>query len=124
MKLAVPITWETQLSMMGNKHFVWEQLIDQKKLPFMAMLRNLRNLITYDAAQHHHPSECETNLTVRAPNPRCRSGISNRHHELVLKRLCDERQVAASKQFPFRFLNAYQAINFTPKQLEDIGAGM
>jgi hypothetical protein len=37
--------WETQISLKGNKAEVWQQLIDNKKLPFMAMLRNLRNMI-------------------------------------------------------------------------------
>ena len=37
--------WETQISLKGNKAEVWEKLIDNKKLPFMAMLRNLRNMI-------------------------------------------------------------------------------
>jgi hypothetical protein len=39
------IRWETQISLKGNKAVVWQQLIDNKKLPFMAMLRNLRNMI-------------------------------------------------------------------------------
>jgi len=39
------IRWETQISLKGNKAEVWQQLIDNKKLPFMAMLRNLRNMI-------------------------------------------------------------------------------
>lgn len=50
----------------------------------MAMLRNLRNLI--------------------------KSGISDAHHKLVLRRLRDERQVIQSRQFPFRFFAAYQVL--------------
>lgn len=45
MKLPVPETWETLLSAKGNKASTWEELIEHKKLPFMAMLRNIRNLI-------------------------------------------------------------------------------
>jgi telomerase protein component 1 len=45
MKLPTPETWETQVSTKGNKASTWESLIDHKKLPFMAMLRNIRNLI-------------------------------------------------------------------------------
>lgn len=45
MKLATPSTWETQISGRGNKAAVWEDLIDTNSLPFMAMLRNLRNLL-------------------------------------------------------------------------------
>lgn len=42
MKLPTPETWETLLSEKGNKSSTWEELIEHKKLPFMAMLRNLR----------------------------------------------------------------------------------
>ena len=45
MKLPVPETWETQVSLKGNKAETWQALLDHNKLPFMAMLRNLRNLI-------------------------------------------------------------------------------
>lgn len=45
MKLKTAITWETQVSARGNKAEVWEDLLDQNSLPFMAMLRNLRNLL-------------------------------------------------------------------------------
>ena len=45
MKLAVPETWETQVSLHGNVASTWESLLDHRKLPFMAMLRNLRNML-------------------------------------------------------------------------------
>ncbi len=54
MKLPIPETWETQVSMKGNKASVWEQLIDNKKLPYMAMLRNLRNMIKCGISEKHH----------------------------------------------------------------------
>ncbi|XP_032712839.1 telomerase protein component 1 [Lontra canadensis] len=85
MKLPQPETWERELSLRGNKASVWEELIDNGKLPFMAMLRNLCNLL--------------------------RVGISARHHELVLQRLQHENSVIHSRQFPFRFLNAHDSIN-------------
>ncbi|XP_047593275.1 telomerase protein component 1 [Lutra lutra] len=85
MKLPQPETWERELSQRGNKASVWEELIDNGKLPFMAMLRNLCNLL--------------------------RVGISARHHELVLQRLQHENSVIHSRQFPFRFLNAHDSIN-------------
>jgi len=85
MKLPTPETWETQLSAKGNKHTTWQELLDHKKLPFMAMLRNLRNMII--------------------------TGISPNHHEMVLARLTDEKSVSSSRQLPWRFLSAYQAID-------------
>jgi len=85
MKLPIPETWETQVSMFGNKAEVWERLIDHKKLPYMAMLRNLRNMI--------------------------KSGISEKHHNLVIRKLQDEGAVINSKQFPFRFFSAYEVLD-------------
>ena len=84
MKLATPETWETQVSLKGNKAGTWEELIDHSKLPFMAMLRNLRNLIL--------------------------AGISPKHHQWVINKLNDERAVTNSKQFPFRFFSAYEVL--------------
>lgn len=84
MKLETPETWETQISIKGNKAEVWEQLIDHKKLPYMAMLRNLRNMI--------------------------KTGISEKHHQWVIKKLQDEGAVINSKQFPFRFFTAYEVL--------------
>ena len=89
MKLPTPETWETQISLKGNKAHVWEQLIDNKKLPYMAMLRNLRNMI--------------------------KTGISDRHHQWVIKKLQDEGAVIHSRQFPFRFFTAYEVLD----ELED-----
>ncbi|CAL8326348.1 unnamed protein product [Arctogadus glacialis] len=84
MKLEQPVTWERLLSQQGNKAATWEQLIDNKALPFMAMLRNLRNMIT--------------------------QGISEQHHQQILARLTNKRAVVQSRQFPLRFLSAYKVI--------------
>lgn len=54
MKLPTPVTWETQLSALGNKASTWESLLDQRKLPFMAMLRNLRNMLVTGISNRHH----------------------------------------------------------------------
>lgn len=91
MKLPIPETWETELSAKGNKHTTWQELLDNKKLPFMAMLRNLRNMII--------------------------TGVSPSHHEQIIGRLTDEKSVANSKQLPWRFLSAYQAIDVNLEQM-------
>ncbi|PNJ36161.1 TEP1 isoform 3 [Pongo abelii] len=93
MKLSRPETWERELSLRGNKASVWEELIENGKLPFMAMLRNLCNLL--------------------------RVGISARHHELILQRLQHAKSVIHSRQFPFRFLNAHDAIDALEAQLRN-----
>ncbi|CAG5896404.1 unnamed protein product, partial [Menidia menidia] len=84
MKLKEPQTWERLLSAEGNNAATWEKLIDDKSLPFMAMLRNLRNMIT--------------------------EGISETHHRKILSRLTNQKAVVQSRQFPFRFLAAYKVI--------------
>ncbi|CAL8278850.1 unnamed protein product [Lota lota] len=84
MKLEQPETWERLLSQQGNKAATWEQLIDNKSLPFMAMLRNLRNMIT--------------------------QGISEAHHQQILDRLTNKKAVVQSRQFPLRFLTAYKVV--------------
>ena len=83
-ELAVPYTWEVELSKGGDKKKVWEELIDSGKLGYMALLRNLRNIIESDVS------------------------IARLHK--VGKVLQDPEQVKNSKQFPFRFLSAYREI--------------
>ncbi|CAM5153517.1 unnamed protein product [Eretmochelys imbricata] len=91
MKLPQPQTWDRQLSQRGNKAVVWEELIDSGKLPFMAMLRNLQNII--------------------------RAGVSERHHQRVLSRLQNKASVVHSRQFPFRFLAANKVIQDMEEEL-------
>ncbi|XP_078056692.1 telomerase protein component 1-like, partial [Mustelus asterias] len=92
MKFQSPETWERQLSLRGNTVKVWEELIDNQKLPFMAMLRNLRNLIA--------------------------AGISSQHHKRILDRLTDKNSVIRSRQFPFRFLAAYKVLAELQERLD------
>jgi len=93
MKLPVPETWETLLSAKGNNAETWEELIDHKKLPFMAMLRNLRNLIL--------------------------TGVDYKYHRWAMNKLNNEETIARSKQFPFRFFSAYEAINIDLAKLRE-----
>ena len=94
MKLPTPETWETQVSTKGNKAKTWEDLIDHNKLPFMAMLRNLRNLIL--------------------------AGVSQKHHQWAMRKLNDERAVINSRQFPFRFFSAYEVLGELEKMADGI----
>jgi hypothetical protein len=82
MTLATPYTWETQLSERGNTKEVWEELIASGQVGYMALLRNLRNIL--------------------------KSGASNT--DIVFNRLSDPIQVQKSKQFPFQFLSAYKEL--------------
>ena len=80
--LATPETWEAQLSANGNNAETWEKLIDGGKVGYMALLRNLNNILS--------------------ANP---SNVDN-----VLKRIADPVAVRKSKQLPFRFLSAYKSV--------------
>lgn len=95
-ELAVPYTWETELSAVGQQKFEndlarstafklkWEELIDSNKLGYMALMRNLRNILD--------------------------AGVSSEHVRKVCNTLRDPKAVANSKQLPFRFLAAYREI--------------
>lgn len=94
--LATPYTWETELSELGKTKFQnaaekksavaakWGELIESKKVGYMALMRNLRNIVE--------------------------AGVSARHIQMVCEYLANEKAVLASKQLPFRFLSAYREI--------------
>ena len=81
-KLEIPMTWETELSANGNNAKTWEKLIDSGKVGYMALLRNLRNII------NANPSNIEK-VFADIENP---------------------EKVKKSKQLPFRYLSAYKEL--------------
>lgn len=81
-RLKSPVTWETQLSRSGNNRQTWEALIDSGKVGYMALLRNLRNILE----------------------------AQPRNIDRVLETLTDENAVRHSKQLPFRYLSAYREV--------------
>ena len=94
--LSTPYTWEVEMSKAGQGAFsneknrqeakreTWEELIRSGRMGYMALLRNLRNFLEI--------------------------GISDASLKLVADTLADPKQVARSKQLPFRFLAAYREI--------------
>lgn len=94
--LDTPYTWETELSALGQQKFAdekekrvafrktWEALIASGKLGYMALLRNLRNILE--------------------------AGVSVQTIEKVCDTLSNIHAVGKSKQLPFRFLAAYREI--------------
>ncbi|MBQ9214146.1 MAG: TROVE domain-containing protein [Bacteroidales bacterium] len=95
-KLETPYTWETELSALGQQHFEtddqknaafcqkWEELIISGRLGYMALLRNLRNILE--------------------------SKVSAEKVNIVASILSNADQVAKSRQLPFRFLSAYREL--------------
>ncbi len=80
--LETPYTWETELSAKGNTKEVWNELIASGKVGYMALLRNLRNIIKSGAE-----------ITP------------------VLQILSDPERVRKSRQLPFRFYSAYLTLS-------------
>lgn len=78
----IPYTWEMELSSRGNTKEVWDELIASDRVGYMALLRNLCNII--------------------------KSGMDITP---VLAVLSDPDQVKKSKQFPFRFFSAYRILD-------------
>lgn len=95
-ELATAYTWETELSALGQQKFAdekakaaafrakWEELIDSGKIGYMAVMRNLRNIMEAEVAWDKMKKVCTL--------------------------LADENAVAKSKQLPFRFLSAYREV--------------
>lgn len=86
-------TWEAKLSEAGKtddkqkeitKKEEFEKMIDSGKMGYMATLRNLRNFV--------------------------KVGVSNEHLIKVHEYLINENAVKNSKQLPFRFYSAYNAL--------------
>ncbi|SEJ80086.1 TROVE domain-containing protein [Dyadobacter sp. SG02] len=95
-QLETPYTWETELSALGQQLFTdetqraeafrakWEELIDSGRLGYMALLRNLRNLLEMNVSAAHIGKVCEV--------------------------LSSQKEVLKAKQFPFRYLSAYREL--------------
>ncbi len=89
--LETPYTWETELSAKGNTKEVWEELIASGQVGYMALLRNLRNIVKSGA-----------DVTP------------------VLATLSDPEQVKKSRQLPFRFFSAYRMLQQEDLMTPDI----
>ena len=94
--LQTPYTWETELSKLGQLKYAneaekqkastqkWEDLIESNKIGYMALMRNLRNILEANVSGFHVMKVCDY--------------------------LSNEKAVISSKQLPFRFLAAYREL--------------
>ena len=82
-------TWEVNISAAGSnpdkKREAWEKLLLEKKLPYMAALRNIRNIL--------------------------KAQVSERAITALLELLENREQILRSKQFPFRWYSACKQLN-------------
>ena len=93
MKLVTPVTWETQISAQGNTAAVWERLIEERRLPHLATVRNLRNLLL--------------------------AGVSTQHIQQVCQHIASTAAVAKGRLFPFQYFTAYDILT----EITDIKEG-
>ncbi|CAD8112302.1 unnamed protein product [Paramecium primaurelia] len=85
MQIPIPITWDRELSKgLNSKRRIWESLIQKNQIPYLALLRNLRNLL--------------------------KSGLSHEAHQKVIEKLSNQKQVENSKIFPLQFFTALNEI--------------
>ena len=86
--LAPVETWETMISAAGSdpdkKREAWEKLISEDKLGYMAMLRNLNNML--------------------------KAGVDKKLLVKVLYRLGDDKEIATARQLPYRYLSAIRTL--------------
>ncbi|MEO8415139.1 MAG: TROVE domain-containing protein [Ginsengibacter sp.] len=95
-ELQTPYTWEVELSALGREKYdsielkrevlkaKWEELIFSNKIGYMALLRNLRNILE--------------------------AKVSNEALSKVCNNISNANAVAKSRQLPFRFLSAYREL--------------
>ena len=93
MKLRTPVTWETQISAQGNTASAWERLIEERRLPYLATVRNLRNLLL--------------------------AGVSTHHIQKVCQHIASTAAVAKGRLFPFQYFTAYDILT----EITDIKEG-
>ncbi|MDR1624223.1 MAG: TROVE domain-containing protein [Tannerellaceae bacterium] len=98
--LETPYTWETELSAVGQVKYAddakralafrakWEELIDSRKMGYMALMRNLQNIME--------------------------ANVSSEHMTKVCVSLSSAEAVRRSRQLPFRFLSAYREVSRVP----------
>lgn len=93
-KLISVDTWESELTKNPSRE-TWEKLINEGKLGYMAMLRNLNNFVKYGVPE-----------------------------DKVISFLTNRENVKRSKQLPFRFYTAYQNVKGNRKYSDAIAIAM
>jgi hypothetical protein len=105
-------TWETLYSACRSeqeKAAVWDNLLLEGKLPYMAALRNIRNMLEVKVQTGTLGKWCEL-----AALRNIRNMLDVRSRPSTIDRWCklisDPDAVRTSKQFPFRWLSAYRML--------------
>ena len=78
-------TWQNTVNQEGNNSETWETLINEGKIGYMALMRNLRNILN--------------------------ANVSSDTLQKVCDQLVNEQAVLRSKQLPFRFYTAHRELS-------------
>lgn len=84
--LAAPDTWEVNISTTDDKNKEWKRMVEQHKLGYMALIRNLNNIMA-----------CDIDNTW----------IS----KYLIPQLVDRKKIRKSLIFPYRLFAAYKNLN-------------
>lgn len=85
------LTWEQLISTKGSNSDTWSQAVDI--MPYMATLRNLRNLV--------------------------KNNVENSKLDKALEKISNSESVAYSMQFPYRFYAAWKELYDAPVKVKD-----
>jgi 60 kDa SS-A/Ro ribonucleoprotein len=94
-------TWESEIANADSdeeRTRQWERLVCEDKMGYMALLRNLNNLVKYK--------------------------VSDETVDLAVKKLTDPEEVKKSKQLPFRFTTAFDNVQGNRKFSDAISEAM
>ncbi|CAD8188485.1 unnamed protein product [Paramecium pentaurelia] len=86
MQIPIPITWDRELSKgLNSKRQNLEDLIQKNQIPYLALLRSLRNIL--------------------------KQGLSAEAHQKVVQKLSNKQCVENAKIFPLQFFTAFNEID-------------
>lgn len=89
--LAAPDTWEHNVMLAEDKNDAWKELVEKDKLGYMALIRNLRNILACDFVD------------------------DDWIEEYLVPKIVDENRIKSSLIFPYRLYTAYkQLYNASP----------
>ena len=100
-ELKTPFTWEVEISKLNKKDYlkrfdIWNKLLNDKKIPYIALLRNLRN-ISNDYLKYVKYN----NLTLS--DIKKSTFLKN-----LINYLTNKEIVLKNQQMPFRYLSVYK----------------
>lgn len=94
MQVPIPVTWERELSSKGKSAEVWANLVLNNQVPYMATMRNLRNMLLI--------------------------GLPAEIHQINIDKIQNPKMVENAKMFPLQYFNAISEIDAILKKVEQL----